>query len=224
MGRGDSAYGGRLSTRGNSCTLQDFLHGYLRLVREIAPGIWHWTARHPNTGMDASSYWLPEVRALLDPIAVPEEVADVEEILLTNRHHLRDSLEAHDRFGATVRAPRVGMHEFDEDAPIEPYDFGDELAGGGVIVHEVDSICPDEAALFVPSVKALGVADGVLHYGAELEFVSDGLMDEPERTKEGLKRAYARLCDELDFDHLLTAHGTPIAGEGRERLREFART
>jgi hypothetical protein len=191
-------------------------------VREIAPGIWHWAARHPATGVGASSYWLPDVRVLFDPIAVPDEVDGVDVIVLSNRHHLRDSLDARERFGAAVRAPRVGMHEFDEDAPIEPYDFGDELAGGAVIVHEVDAICADEAALYVPSVNALGVADGVTRYGAELEFVSDSLMDEPERTKEGLKRAYARLCEELDFEHLLTAHGTPVAGDGRERLRDFA--
>jgi glyoxylase-like metal-dependent hydrolase (beta-lactamase superfamily II) len=192
-------------------------------MEEIAPGIRHWTARHPHTGMDASSYWLPDLGVLIDALAVPDEVEGVEEILLSNRHHLRGSLEAHERFHATVRAPRVGMHEFDDGDRIEPYDFGDRLAGGEVIAYEVNSICPDEAALFVPSAKALSVADGVTHYGEELEFVSDYLMDAPEQTKKGLKRAYARLCDELDFEHLLPAHGTPIAGDGRERLREFAR-
>jgi hypothetical protein len=198
------------------------LHGYLPAMREIAPGIHHWSARHPKTGVGASSYWLRDLGVLLDPIAVPDEVEGVQEILLSNRHHLRDSLEAHERFGATIRAPRVGMHEFDGDDPIEPYDFGDTLAGGAVTAHEVDSICPDEAALHVPSAKAMGVADGVTHYDAELEFVPDSLMDEPERTKAGLKRAYARLCEELEFEHLLPAHGAPIVDEGRERLRGFA--
>ena len=199
-----------------SCT------GIFRTMREIAPGIHHWSARHPNTGMGASSYWLRDLGVLVDPIAVPDEVAGVQEILLSNRHHLRDSLEASERFGATIRAPCVGMHEFDEDDPIEPYDFGDELAVGTVTAYEVDSICPDEAALYVPAARALSVADGVTHYGDELEFVSDNLMDEPEQTKAGLKRAYARLCDELEFEHLLPAHGTPIVGEGRELLRDFA--
>ena len=191
-------------------------------MNEIAAGIYHWAARHPHTGIGASSYWVPQVRVLIDPIAVPEQVDAVEDILLSNRHHLRDSLAVRERFGATVHAPRAGMHEFDEDDPIEPYDFGDELAGGGAIAYEVGSICPDEAALYLPSVKALSVADGVQHYDAELGFFSDDLMDEPEKTKEGLKRAYRRLTEELDFAHLLPAHGDPIVGEGRERLREFA--
>jgi hypothetical protein len=47
-------------------------------------------------------------------------------------------------------------------------------------------------------------------------------MDDPEDTKQGLKEAYARLADELDFENLLVAHGEPIAGDARDKLREFA--
>ncbi|MBA3262945.1 MAG: hypothetical protein H0T69_10855 [Thermoleophilaceae bacterium] len=38
----------------------------------------------------------------------------------------------------------------------------------------------------------------------------------------GIRAGLARLVAELDFEHLLLAHGTPLAGDGRERLREFA--
>ena len=47
-------------------------------------------------------------------------------------------------------------------------------------------------------------------------------MDDPEETKAGLKRGFARLADELDFDVLLLAHGNPIPSGGREALRRFA--
>jgi hypothetical protein len=46
-------------------------------------------------------------------------------------------------------------------------------------------------------------------------------MDEPERTKRGLREAYRRLA-KLDFDHLLLAHGEPFIGNGREQLGAFA--
>jgi hypothetical protein len=36
-----------------------------------------------------------------------------------------------------------------------------------------------------------------------------------------LRQAYRRLA-ELDFDHLLLAHGEPFVGNGREALRAFA--
>ncbi len=191
-------------------------------MNEIAPGIRHWTARHPKIGTDVSSYWLPDQRVVLDPITVPDEIADVDEILLTNRHHLRASLEARDRLEAVIRAPRTGMHEYTDGEPVEPYDFGDSLAGGQVIAYEIGSISPDEAALHIPAVSALAVADGVIHYDEGLSFVPDGLMDDPDETKRGLAAAYARLSDELRFENLLTAHGDPIAGGASERLRSFA--
>jgi glyoxylase-like metal-dependent hydrolase (beta-lactamase superfamily II) len=190
-------------------------------MNELAPGIQHWTARHPKIGSNVSSYWLPEVGVLIDPLEVPEEVSEVHTILLTNRHHRRSSMEARERFGASVHVPQAGMHDW-EGEPVEPYEPGDSLAGGAVTVHEVGAICPDESALHIPSVSALAVADGVIRYGGELGFVPDSLMDDPEDTKQGLKEAYARLADELEFDNLLVAHGEPIAGGARDKLREFA--
>jgi glyoxylase-like metal-dependent hydrolase (beta-lactamase superfamily II) len=200
--------------------LQDLLQN--AAMDEIAPGVVHWQAPHPKIGIDVSSYWFPELRTLLDPIAVPDEVDGVQHILLSCRHHVRDSLDARERFAATVRAPRSGMHEYDDDTPIVPYDFGESLAGGAVTAYEVDAISPDETALHIPAVNALAVADGVIRYGGELMFVPDQYMDEPEQTKAGLKEAFGRLADELDFDVLLVAHGTPIASGGREALRRFA--
>ena len=191
-------------------------------MEEIAPGVMHWQAPHPKIGAEVSSYWLPQLRTLLDPIAVPEEVDGVQHILLSCRHHVRDSLDVRGRFAATVFAPRTGMHEYDDDTPIEPFDFGDSLAGGAATAHEVNSISPDESAFHIPAVNALSVADGVIHYDGKLQFVPDHFMDDPEETKAGLQQAYARLADELDFDVLLVAHGTPIPSGGRAALRRFA--
>ena len=71
--------------------------------------------------------------------------------------------------------------------------------------------------------RALAIADGAVRWeeGGPLGFVPDSLMDEPERTKRGLREAYRRLAA-LDFDHLLLAHGEPFLGDGREVLRAFA--
>ena len=189
---------------------------------EIAPGILHWQAVHPNLGVDVSSYWLPDLRTLLDPIAVPEEVEGVQHILLSCRHHVRDSLEVRTRFAATVRAPRTGMHDYPDDTPIVPYDFGESLAGGAVTPYEVGGLSPDETALHIPAVNALAVADGAIRYGENLDFVPDRYMDDPEQDKADLKRGLGELAERLDFDVLLLAHGTPIASGGREALQRFA--
>jgi hypothetical protein len=200
------------------------LHDLLQneAVDEIAPGIRHWKATHPNLGVDVSAYWLPDLKLLLDPIAVPDEVDDVDCILLSCRHHTRDSLAAAERLGATVHAPRSGMHDYPDDTPIRPYDFGDPLVGGAVIPHQVGGLSPDETALHIPTVNALSIADGAIRYGEELDFVPDRYMDDPEKDKADLKRGFGELADQLQFDVLLVAHGDPIPSGGRQALRAFA--
>jgi hypothetical protein len=197
-------------------------------VEEIAPGIWHWTTFHPGIKSDVSSYYLPKERALIDPMAPAggldwlAENGPPAHVLLTNRHHYRASDDFVERFGVTVHCVRQGLHEFGRGAPVQPFDFGDELPGA-VVAHAVGAICPDETAFHVPARQALAVADGVVRWeaGGPLAFVPDRFMDEPERTKDGLRESYRRLA-ELDFRHLLLAHGEPLVGSGREALAAFA--
>lgn len=197
-------------------------------MEELSSGLWHWTAVHPKIKIPVHSYYLETERVLIDPIA-PDggldwfgEHGPPTDALLTNRHHYRSSGDFAERFGVTVRCVRAGMHEFTDGVPVEPFDFGDELPGG-VAAHEVGVICPDETALHVPRHGALALADGGVRRepNGPLAFVPDHLMDEPERTKEGLREAYGRLA-KLDFRHLLLAHGEPFVGNGRETLAAFA--
>ena len=197
-------------------------------MEEVAPGIWHWTSEHPRWGIVVHSYHLPEEGVVIDPLASPEVLDRLQEqgaptdVLLTNRHHYRSSGELAERFGATVRCSRAGLHEFTQGERVEPFDFGDELPGG-IVVHEVGAICPDESALHIPKRRALALADGAVRMdsGGPLAFVPDRFMDDPERTKEGLRESYRRLA-ELDFEHLLLAHGDPVVGDGRGALAAFA--
>jgi hypothetical protein len=176
---------------------------------------------HPNLGIAVSSYWLPELRVLLDPIAVPEEVDDIDEIVLSNRHHLRDALPARERFGATLRAPRVGMHAFDDGAPVEPYEFGEPLVGGAITPHQVTGLWPDDGVLHIPALNALAIADTVMRNGEDLHFMPDECFDDAEAERQAIRTGLARLAGELEFEHLLLAHGTPIPREGRDRLLAF---
>jgi hypothetical protein len=193
---------------------------------EIAPGLWHWRARNEHIGADVSSYYLADGRVLIDPMTPPdgldllEQLGPPEHVVLSNRHHDRDSWRLRERFGCAVHCIRNGLHELDGRGPVEPFDFGETLPGG-IVVHEVDSICPDETALHIPAQRALACADGLVESGdAGLSFVPDSLLDDPEQTKRGLLDAYTRLL-ELDFDVLLLAHGEPIVGGGNDALRSF---
>jgi hypothetical protein len=196
-------------------------------MQEISPRLWHWTARHEQIGIDVSSYYLEAEGVVLDPMLPPGGVAWFEEhrapehILLTNRHHDRQSWELHDAFGCNVHCIRNGLYELEGRGPVDAFELGDELPGG-VIVHEVDAICPDETALHIPRHRALACADGVVRWraGDRLQFVPDSLMDDPEQTKQRLRAAYRGLLD-LDFDLLLLAHGEPVVGGARDALRAF---
>jgi hypothetical protein len=199
-------------------------------MEEIAPGIWHWSGAHPKIGIEVHSYYLPEEGVVIDPIAPADgldwfaEHGPPTAVLLTNRHHVRSSAEFVERFGATVRCVREGMHEFEHGEPVEPepFDFDTEPVPG-IVAHRVGAICPDETALHIPARRALALADGAVRWepGGHLGFVQDRFMDEPVETKKGLRASYSRLA-ELDFEHLLLAHGAPFVGDGREALRVFA--
>lgn len=191
-------------------------------MQELTPGIRHWTAVHPNLSQPVSSYWLPGLRVLLDPLDVPDEVEDVEEIVLSNRHHKRSAFEARERFGAVLRVPRLGLHDFADDDPVEPYDFGEPLAGGAITPHQVTELWPDDGALHIPSLQALAIADTVVNYRDRLELVPDHLMGDPLAERRAIRAGLGRLAADLEFEHLLVAHGEPLVGDGRERLREFA--
>lgn len=194
---------------------------------EIAPGLWHWTARRESIGTEVSSYYLEFERVMIDPM-IPREGLEwlerhgpPEHAILTNRHHDRDSWRLREAFGCTVHCISNGVYELDGRGEVEAFEFGDQLPGG-ISVQEVDSICPDETALHIPRHRALACADGVVRWqaGDELQFVPDFLMDEPEQTKRGLRTAYRALLD-LDFDLLLLAHGDPVVGGARDALRTF---
>jgi hypothetical protein len=191
-------------------------------MQEITPEIRHWTAVHPNLGQEVSSYWLPGLRVLLDPLDVPAEVEGAEEIILSNRHHKRSAFEARERFGAVLRVPRLGMHDFAEDDPVEPYEFGEPLAGGEITPHQVTELWPDDGALHIPSLRALSIADTVTNYDGRLALMPDSLMDDPPAERRGIREGLARVARELEFEHVLVAHGAPLIGDGREKLLDFA--
>ena len=198
-------------------------------MKEIAPGAFHWTARHPKIRIEVSSYYLADSGAVLDPMVPPEEGLDwfgsrgdePRALVLTNRHHHREAERYVEAFGiAPVLVPEPGLHEFeDKDLEVRGYGVGEEVVPG-IVVHEVGAICPDDMALEVRSIGALALADGLMHYGGELNFVPDNYMDDPPETKRGLVESFRRLLDQ-DFDTLLFAHGDPLVGGAKQALREF---
>ncbi len=197
-------------------------------MREILPGLFHWTAIHPKIKIEVSSYYVLEHGVLLDPLVPPEGFdwfrarRTPELVILTNRHHFRHCAEFQGAFGCTVWCNAEGMNEFQAGEKVEPFAVG-HVFPGGIESHPVGAICSDETALRIPVPEgALAVADGVVRDGeGPLAFVPDSLLgDDPQDVKRGLKAAYRPLLA-LEFDHLLLAHGHPWVGGAKRALRRF---
>lgn len=197
-------------------------------MRELLPGLLHWTAEHERIGRPVSSHYLVPAATLFDPMEPKGGVEALEgpspprHVVLSCRHHARASAGFAQRFGATVHCNEAGLHELEGlDAEVRGFTPPGPVVDG-VESIEVGSISPDETALWLDvDGGALLIADGLLHYDGELGFVPDSLMgDDPEDVKAGLLAAFARLA-EREPDTLLFAHGDPIVGSGTEALRAF---
>jgi hypothetical protein len=200
-----------------------------RPIREVLPGVWHWTATHPRIHVPVDSYYVQDARVVLDPI-LPREGLEwfagrpaPSQVLLTNRHHLRHSERFAEAFDCPIRCSEPGLHEFTRGPLVDGFAFGEELAPG-VLAHRVGAICPDDTALRIetPRGAALAFADGLQRpRGGGLTFVPGLLMgDDPARVRAELRASLRRLLD-LEFDHLLFAHGDPVIGDGKDALRAF---
>lgn len=198
-------------------------------MQEIVPGIFVWVAFHEGIGQNVCSYYVEPAGIVIDPME-PEVGLDwfdgreqpPRKAILSTRHHYRHSDRFAERFGLTVHASAPGMHEFDGTGrAVEPFEFGDEVAPG-VVAIGTNTISPDDTTLHIAhGGGALLFADGLVRPpGARLGFVPEFLMDEPEKTKQGLTEAFRGLL-ERDFEHLLFAHGEPIVGGGHAALSEF---
>lgn len=197
-------------------------------MKEILPGIFHWTQSHPKIGIAVSSYYLEPERVLIDPLIPDEGIAwfdssPPENIILSMRHHYRHCAEFAERFGCEVWCVEQGLHEFDAGESVRGFAFGDTLPGA-IRSIEIGYLCPDEGCLYLArDGGCVFVGDGCVRRGdGPLQFVPDQLIGaDAEAVKAGLRSAYTRLLDDYPFAHLLPAHGMPIVQEGRDRLAEF---
>ena len=90
-----------------------------RPIREVLPGVHHWTAIHPRIRLPVDSYFIESAGIVLDPMVPREGLEWFErrgtpsQIVLTNRHHLRDSEAYAEAFGCPIRCSDAGLHEFE---------------------------------------------------------------------------------------------------------------
>ena len=187
-------------------------------LRDVAPGLWLWRVEHPDWRPELD--WEPLVTstcalsagevALLDPIAPPEEAADVWErldaapptlVVILKPDHVRDV----DLFSRRYRARPFGPYLFwPHDVPEERLtgiDPGDVLPGGFVALY--DGRGRAETPLWLPGQRTIVFADALTEREGELR-----VWGTPWHAERVLPALRALL--ELPFERVIISHGEPV--------------
>ena len=208
----------------------------LMRVDELRPGLWRWTALHPDWPKEPDSGWdeevsclyyeAPDAVVLIDPLIPPEDRErflaaldrDVERaakpvaIELTIFWHERSSRELIDRYGASLWADERTLQRMDV-APTNAYRGGDRLPGG---VVAYDAYGRWECLLWIEAPRALAVGD-LIHGGGDGRLVlrDDWLLQD---VTPGEVRARLSPLLELPVELVLPAHGQPVVENARAAL------
>ena len=194
-------------------------------MKEVQPGLWHWTAPHPEwTGpdkaweqSDVSSYAIDDGQRLLlfDPLALPSEIEELAGqreavIVLTCPWHRRDAPSLSEQRGWKIYVPPADPPDPD---PVngEVFRAGDRLPVG---VEASQGREPNDLVLWVESRKALVAGDTLVDRGHGLEYLPEWAADEfpPEEVLPQLRK----LLD-LPVELVLPTHGNPADKAALER-------
>lgn len=217
-------------------------------LREVAPGIHHWTVRHPEWhpsegdgfGARVGCYALTTAEGdllLVDPLVPDADDGGDDDgplaaldalagpargttIFITIGYHVRSAALLAERYDATVHGPPQA---------------GERLKGGrfallapedghgphGVTAHAIGRPRRGEIPLFFPTHSALAFGDAVVRTpDSELRMWCQDHDDAKRRAfyRERFAPTLAPLAG-LAVDHVLVTHGVPVIGDGADALR-----
>lgn len=143
-------------------------------MRELVPGLFHWTTFHDGIGLAVSSYYVEPAAALIDPRVPDDEgleafadLARPQQIVLTTGLHARHATRFADAFGCVIRASPQALERVSGGLEGDLYTDGEEVAPGVTAIH-IDAIAPDEYALHIAvDDGAIAFADALQTYGGE---------------------------------------------------------
>lgn len=210
-------------------------------MREIAPGIHRWTARHPDWhpsrdafGREVGSYALVagDDLLLVDPLVLDDDAtaavdalahaARTTYIFITIGYHVRSAAALAERYGATVHGPpQAGQRLAAKATPFTVLAPDGPPGPHGVRAHAIGRPRRGETPLHFPDHDALAFGDAVVTTPeGELRMWSFD-PDEPHRRAFYRDRFAPTLQPLADLEprHVLVTHGEPFAGTGAAALR-----
>ena len=195
---------------------------------EILKDVYFWSMFSEEKKLSFNGYFIPTQHPLfgnvvIDPppvsdldLAQMESLGSVQQIIITNRNHIRWSRELQEKFDAEIRMNSVDVQN--EDL-ISDHNFGD----GDMIAGFLETVVipynksPGETALYWKDRKILFVGDALIGKPpGEVSLLPPGIYAEAEKARAGIK-----VLNDLEFDALLLGDGDPIPTEGKEAVERF---
>ena len=197
-------------------------------MNEIVKGVYIWSVFSEEKKLNFNGYFIPTQHPLfgnvvIDPppvsdldLAQMETLGSVQQILITNRNHIRWSCELREKFNAEIR---MNSADAQSEDMISDHNFGDGdmLAGFLKAVVIPDNKSPGETALYWEEKKILFLGDALIGKPP-----GDVSLLPPEKYADIEKaRAGIQVLDLLNFDSLLMGDGDPILTGGKKAIERF---
>ena len=195
---------------------------------EVLKDVYIWSVFSEEKKLNFNGYFIPTQHPLfgnvvIDPppvsgldLAQMESLGSVQQIIITNRNHIRWSRELQEKFDAEIRMNSADVQS--EDL-ISNHNFGDGdmIAGFLETVVIPDNKSPGETALYWKDRKILFVGDALIGKPpGEVSLLPPGIYAEVEKARAGIK-----VLNGIEFDALLLGDGDPIPTEGKEAVERF---
>ncbi|HMJ32364.1 MAG TPA: hypothetical protein VK501_00495 [Baekduia sp.] len=213
--------------------------------KRLAPGLWRWTARHPDWhpgafGAEVASFALTagDELLLLDPL-VPSGDGDAVaagqvlgqldalasgaaavHVLVTIAYHVRSAALLSERFDARIWGPPNAASRLAEDACFTPLEPGGDAGPGGVRAFAIGRPRRTERPLWIPSHDAVAFGDALVSTpDDELRLWSQDVVDD-RRVAWYRDRFVPTLAPlrELPARRVLVTHGAPVLSGGAGAL------
>jgi glyoxylase-like metal-dependent hydrolase (beta-lactamase superfamily II) len=145
-----------------------------------------------------------------------ETLGSVQQILITNRNHIRWSRELQEKFDAEIR---MNSADAQSEDMISDHNFGDGdmLAGFLKAVVIPDNKSPGETALYWEEKKILFLGDALIGKPpGEVSLLPPEKYADIEKARAGIK-----VLDPLNFNSVLMGDGEPILTGGKKAIVRF---
>jgi hypothetical protein len=203
-------------------------------LKQIAEGLWRWTARHPEWhpgewGSEVGCYAADagEVMLLVDPLVTDDGMLDdivsgkPVAILITIPYHTRSAEPLRKRYGGTIHGHRSVAERLESRKGFHAIEPG-EVLPGGARAFAIGKPRRFEMPIHLPSHKALATGDAlVTTLDGDLRLWHWRSRVDAERARWYRERFNPTLAPllELELQRILVTHGEPVLSYGSAALQ-----